>query len=55
MLVICWLAYRLFQGIDDGLGVGVDLILAFALASAIAGMVLFIRHYLRRQSGPNEK
>jgi hypothetical protein len=55
MFVMSWLAYSLFQGIDNGSPAWRQVVLILALAASIVGVVLFIRHYLRQQSGPNDK
>jgi hypothetical protein len=55
MFVMSWLAYSLFQAIDNGFPAWRQGILVTALGISITGMVLFIRHYLRQQSGPNDK
>lgn len=55
VLVISVLAFQLFQGIDTGVPVWVLLVLGLSLVLAIALLVLFIRHYLRRGAGSNDK
>jgi hypothetical protein len=54
-LVISVLAFQLFQSIDTGVPVWVQLTLGLALVAAIMLLVLFIRHYLRGGTGPNDK
>jgi hypothetical protein len=55
MAVITVLAFRLFQGMDNGSPVWAQLVLGISLALAIALMVLLILYYLRSGSGPNDK
>ena len=55
MLAISWLAYHLFQGIDNGIPLLQVLARVIALILAIVLLVLFIRHYVRDQAGPNDK
>ena len=54
MMVICGLAFRMFQGIDDGIPVWVEMVLGIALGLAIALLVLFILHYLEGDSDSND-
>ena len=55
MFFICWLAYGIFDGLDKGLSIWHQSILVIALGAMIFAMALFIRHYLRQKSGPNDK
>ena len=55
MLLISWLAYSLLQGFDNSVSVWRQIALLIALATLIAAMALFIRHYLRQDSGPSDK
>jgi hypothetical protein len=51
MLVICGLAFRLFEGIDVGMPVWVVMVLGIALGLAITLLILLILYYLERGSG----
>ena len=55
MLAISVLAFQLFQGIDTGVPLWVQLALGLSLMLAIALLVIVIRHYLRSGTGSNDK
>jgi hypothetical protein len=55
VLVISVVAFQLFRGIDTGFPAWLLLVLGLVLAAAIALLVLFIRYYLRRETGSNDK
>ncbi|HLZ89600.1 MAG TPA: hypothetical protein VKQ52_20240 [Puia sp.] len=54
LLAICGLGFLSFREIDNRGPAWDQALLVIALVLAIVVMVLFIRHYLRRDTGPND-
>jgi hypothetical protein len=55
MLAMTWIAYHLFQGMDDGSGMERQAVLGTGLLVTILLLLFFIRRYIGRPAGPRDK